>query len=210
MLSKYTIRAPFDGYAVAEFTEVGAWLAKGDPVTEVIQLDPVELEVFVPERYVVAVGVGMESRVALEAIPGREFAGHVERVIPQADTRSRTFPVKIRLANPTHGDGHLLKSGMLARVVMAVGPPESALLAPKDALVLGGPTPRVFVVHDQGTPSDHEVTVRQVDVQLGVASGNLIQVKGQVDEGQRVVVQGNERLQDGQTVHLLSADGEPG
>ena len=44
----------------------------------------------VPERLIVAVHVGMPSRIVFDAIPGREFTGQVQRVISQADTRSRT------------------------------------------------------------------------------------------------------------------------
>ena len=112
------------------------------------------------------------------------------------------------MKNPEQEDGHLLRSGMLARVVLAVGPPQTALLVPKDALVLGGPTPRVFVVQTRGASAGQEATVQPVDVQLGVSTGNLVQLKGQVREGQLVVVQGNERLRDGQAVRLLTTGAE--
>ena len=205
-LSKYSILAPFDGYVVAEHTEVGAWLSQGDPVAEVVQLATVELETFVPERLIVAVRVGMETRVTLEAIPGDEFTGCVDRIISEADTRSRSFPVKIRLTNPETDDGHLLRSGMLARVVMAVGPRETVLLVPKDSLVLGGPSPRIFVVRDDVNREDGQCVVDPVDVQLGVASGNLIQVMGQVHEGQQVIDRGNERLRPGQIVRIVATE----
>ena len=90
MLAKYTIQAPFDGYVVAEFTEVGAWLKQGDPVAEVIQLDWVELEAFVTERHIVGTRVGLEARIVFESLPGQEFTGHVHRVISQADVRRET------------------------------------------------------------------------------------------------------------------------
>ena len=40
-LTKHVIRAPFAGYVVQEHTEVGEWLAQGDPVVEVFALDSV-------------------------------------------------------------------------------------------------------------------------------------------------------------------------
>lgn len=207
VLQKYTIRAPFDGYVTQEFTEIGAWLSRGDPVAEVIQLDQVELEAFVPERFILATRIGMETQVTVEAIPGREFTGWVTRLIAQADTRSRTFPVKIRVDNPQHEGGRLLKSGMLARVVIPVGQPESVLLVPKDAVVLGGPTPRIVVVQEEqgleGNLAGRQVTVDPIDVKLGAAFDGLIQIEGKVQEGQWVVVQGNERLRAGQVVRVM-------
>ena len=90
--------------------------------------------------------------------------------------------------------------------MMAVGPPEPALLVPKDSLVLGGRRPRIFVVRDGAPSDDGQCTVDSIDVQLGVASGNFIQVKGQVYEGQRVIDRGNERLRPGQVVRIISTD----
>jgi hypothetical protein len=76
-----------------------------------------------------------------------------------------------------------------------------AMLVPKDALVLGGPQPVVFVV-DMAAPDAKQGKARPVPVQLGVAEGNMIQVTGGVQPGQMVVVQGNERLRPGQDVQI--------
>ena len=81
--------------------------------------------------------------------------------------------------NEAMGDGKSLPPEQFERrVVMAVGPPKPALLVPKDALVLGGQTPRVFVIQKDSDRSSGATTVRPIDVQLGIASGNLIEVKG--------------------------------
>ena len=48
-IDRHTITAPFDGYVVTEHTEVGAWLMKGAPVMEVVELDQVDVEVMVLE-----------------------------------------------------------------------------------------------------------------------------------------------------------------
>ena len=96
IVRKYSVRAPFDGYVVAEFTEVGAWVRSGDPVAEVIQLKPIEVEANLPERYIPDIRVGAAAKVVLTAMPGREYVGVIERVIPQADVRSRTFPIRVR------------------------------------------------------------------------------------------------------------------
>lgn len=199
-IKKYTIRAPFDGYVTVEHTEQGEWLSSADPVAEVIQLDPVEIDVAVPEQYVAYLQSGMKATVTLSALSDRLFEGVVARVVPQADLRSRTFPVKVRVVNPKQGDGHLLKSGMLARVTLTVGRRMPTLLVPKDALVLGGPSPSVIVAVTD--PKTKQTTARAVPVQIGAAYGRLIQVTGQLEQGDLVVVQGNERLRSGQPLKI--------
>lgn len=202
--AKYTIRAPFDGYVVAKRTELGEWVKQGDPVMEVVDLDPIEIEVTVPEVYIRHVRLGGQVTVRFDALPEDSFTGEVARIVPAADLRSRTFPVKVRLANPQGDDGHLIKAGMLARVTLAVGPAVQAILVPKDALVLGGPQPIVMaVVYD---PKAKVTTVRPVPVQLGVAEGNLIQVSGDLQPGQEVVVVGNERVRPGQPIQAAPLD----
>ncbi len=76
-------------------------------------------------------------------LPDRVFTGRVALIIPEADARARTFPVKVRVENPPEDNGPLLKAGMYARVTLPTGPTQNALLVPKDALVLGGPQPGV-------------------------------------------------------------------
>ncbi|MDA1055276.1 MAG: efflux RND transporter periplasmic adaptor subunit [Planctomycetota bacterium] len=196
--AKYTLRAPFEGYVAAKLSEVGAWVSRGDPVAEVIELDPIEIDVSVPEAFIAHVRIGAPAQIRADAVPDQAFTGTVARIIPDADLRSRTFPVKVRLANPKTEDGHLLKAGMLARVTLAVGPPIQALLVPKDSLVLGGPQPSLMVVTKD--PETQQETVRPVPVQLGITDGSLIQVTGNLAATDRVVVIGNERVRPGQPI----------
>ena len=44
-LEKYTVRAPFDGYVTAKHTEDGAWIKQGEPVVELVSVDPMEVSV---------------------------------------------------------------------------------------------------------------------------------------------------------------------
>jgi RND family efflux transporter MFP subunit len=197
--NKYTIRAPFPGHVVAKVTEVGAWLSRGDPVMEVVALDPIEVDISVPEAAIAYVTPGAPVQVQVDAIRDQVFTGVVDRIIPQADYRARTFPVKVRLDNPRDEAGsHLLKAGMLARATLAVGQQQQALLVPKDAIVLGGPTPTVMMV--QADPQSKQSIAAAVPVQLGVAVEGLIQVIGELQPGQPVIVIGNERVRPGQPV----------
>ncbi len=202
LIRKHTIVSPFDGYVVAEHTEVGQWISQADPVVEIVEVDQVEIAISLLEDYVANLRIDQEVRVEIGAIKQRTFAGKVALIVPQADVKSRSFPVKIRVENQFVDGLPMIKPGMLARVTLPVGAPASALMVPKDALVLGGPSPVVYAVvpgKDKNGPS----TVRLVPVQLGVVDEDLIQVKGELQPGEQVVHQGNERLFPGQPVAIL-------
>jgi HlyD family secretion protein len=190
-LAKHTIVSRFDGYLTVEHTEVGQWVKQGDLVAEVAALDEVEVTAYVVEQDVPYVHVGMSVLVEVPAVKDRVFTGEVIAVVPQADVQARTFPVKVRVKNETTGDGPLLKSGMYARVMLPTGDKQTALMVSKDALVLGGPQPIIYVVE---STDGKQGKASPVPVQLGVAEGSLIQVIGPLQPKQLVVIQGNERL----------------
>lgn len=192
-LEKFTIRAYFDGYVTAEHTEVGHWVRQGEPIAEIAALDQVEIRVLVLEDHIDQVRKGSHVRVEVGALHGRPFVGQVAQIVPQADVRSRTFPVHVRVENSRDDSGPLLKAGMFARVMLPIGKAENALLISKDAIVLGQATPIIYVV-DPDPKNAKQGKVRPVPVELGVADGALIQVRGQIKAGQQIVVRGNERL----------------
>ncbi len=202
-IAKHNITAPFTGYVVAEHTEVGQWLSAGAPVVDLYDLSEVDVEIPLLEDYIRHVHVGTQASVSFGALTGEVFQGNVALIVPQADERSRCFPVKIRLKNRIIDQGPLLRAGMFARATLSVGDPTTATLVPKDALVLGGPKPIVHVVDfDEG--SDESGRARLAPVELGVTQGSLIEVKGTVRPGDLVVVRGNERLRPGQPVVVVS------
>lgn len=200
-LTKHTIISRFDGYVTAEHTEIGQWVKQGDLVADVVALDEVEVVAYVVEQHVPHVRVGTQVTVQVPAIPGQRFMGVVTEVVPQADVQARTFPVKVRVANQFTDDVPLLKAGMYARVSLPTGGKHVATLVPKDALVLGGPQPMVYVVEGAQAGGDTGKAA-PVPVEIGVADGDMIQVAGPLQAGQLVVVQGNERLRPGQDVAI--------
>lgn len=205
-ITKSTITAPFDGYISAEFTEVGAWISQGDPIVEIIQLDEVEIQAPVTAESVVHLRIGDVIRVEFPELPNELITGTIDRIVPIATSRSRTFPVIIKLENSIRDGTPMLMAGMLARVEIPAGTREALPLVPKDSLVLNGNDRSVFLVDRK---SDDEVIARKVRVDLGVAVDDRIQVRGDIDADDQVVVAGNERLLPGASVKILrNVDGQ--
>ena len=190
-LERSIVRAPFAGVVVAEHCQVGAWLAIGAPVVEMMDLDALEVVVDVPERYFADTRPGIEARVTFSALADLDVSGTVSAVIPRANPQARTFPVKVRIANV---DGRI-GVGMLASVALPAGIPEPVVLVPKDAVVTQGDQRIVYVVTD----GDGGPTVAPRPVALGTGAGPWIAAAGIAAE-ERVVTRGNERLMPGMNV----------
>jgi RND family efflux transporter MFP subunit len=206
----YTIRAPFDGTVISKLTESGQWVAPGDAVAEIVQLDPIELVINVPQDFVPRLQRLIEKaaaekrplavQVGIDSIEGLHV-GEVSEIVPQADLRSRAFPVKVRLANPRIGDRPLIMPGMLGRASFFVGNESDVLMVKKDALVLGSPTTVVVAALN---PDGKSHGARPVAVEIGASMGDWISVMGPLKETDQVVVQGNERLFPGQAITIVS------
>ena len=200
-IAEHAIVAPFAGFVTKESTEVGQWIAKGSPVVDVVEIHQVEVEASVLEKYIPQVRLGMNAKVTMDALPGKSWVGEVTAIVPQADIRSRTFPIKVRLDNPTVDGRVVFMPGMFARVDLQFGNTENVFWVPKDAVVLGGQTPLVYAAADG--------KARPVPVVLGEAVNGLIEVHGPLRPGDQVVVEGNERLSPGRPLDIVRDDVPP-
>lgn len=194
-LNKSKIVAPFDGWITQEFTEIGQWVEEGGPIIEMVDLSHVQVEIPLPERYVSNIQTRDPVTATFDGLPKFEAQGRVFSLVAQADRNARTFPIKVEIPNPDLA----IKSGMVSRVTFQVGRPHQGIMIPKDALVLRGGQEFVFRVH--------EGTVDQIPVTAVLHVDNLVEIKGEIQAGMTVVVEGNERLFPGQPVRMLETPG---
>ena len=203
-LAKHTIRAPFAGWVVERFAEKGQWLSQGSLVARIAELDRVKIVAEVPEMSVRFLSPAAEVRLEFDAAPDQTWVGRIARVVPQADVLSRSFPVEVLLDNRVANGEPVLKGGMLARAWLPVGKTGSATVVPKDAVVLGGLRPLVYLIETAEADATTG-TVRPVDVALGVAVEGHVEIRGGLEPGQFVVTRGNERLRPGMKVSFQPA-----
>ena len=196
-LRKNSIRSPFSGVIVKKLVESGEWLERGRPVVRVVQMDPIRIDIMVPEKIISYVKLNDTTTTRFDSLNPGHMEGKVSAILPLADTASRTFPVRITLNNPHKK----LMIGMIARVSLSYGPKEEVFLVPQDALILTERKKMIVVLSDGKT-------AKPIAVQTGRVIGNLIEVIGDLRENERVVVKGNERLLPGQPVQPIEADGE--
>jgi RND family efflux transporter MFP subunit len=180
--------APISGFVAKEHIEVGEWVNAGGPVVTLVDLGRIKINVDVPERYAVLLSSRSDVKISIKSLPGRQFAGKVQSVLPSGDTGSRTYPVRIFIPNP----GLKIKSGMEAIALFSLDGGKNALLVQKDAVVPAGDNKIVFMIRD-GKALPVMVKV------LGYYDGNAA-VEGDLKPGDKVVIRGNERLRPGQPV----------
>ena len=199
---KHSIISRFEGYVVKEHTEIGQWVKRGDPVAEVVALDEVDVVVNVLENHIPFVAKNDLFSVTVVALDGRQVSAVVHAVVPDGDPRSRTFPVRLRIANTYDNGLPELKSGMLVQVALPTQESRKRVMVPKDSVVHSGDSKMVYVVEEDSKDA-LAGPVKLVPVTTGVARGALVEITSELPAGSLVVTQGNERLRPGQRAQVI-------
>jgi RND family efflux transporter MFP subunit len=191
-LAYATVTSPIDGYVVEKRSEEGALAAPGRPLLVVETIDEMKAVVQVPEADINRFSVGDSVTVEVGAAGDERRTGVVTQVNPAGNYASRQFSVQVRLGRA--GDP-ALKSGMYAQVLLPTDETR-ALTVPASALVEQGQLTGLYTVKD-GT-----VLLRWV--RTGKHYGDRIEILSGLSEGERYVVNGEQRLLDGQAVEEKS------
>jgi RND family efflux transporter MFP subunit len=179
------ITAPFDGVVTDRLVHPGALVGSGsNPLLIIQQVAHLRLVVAVPEEDVGGIARGGKVEFHVPAYPGRMFSGTVARAAHALDQKTRSMPVELDVFN---SDG-ALSPGMYPAVKWPVRRSRPALLVPKTSVVTT--TERVFVVRDKDGRAEW------VDVRKGAEDGDLIEVIGKLQPGDRVVRRATDEIRE--------------
>jgi len=201
-LTDASLYAPAAGFISKRAIEPGQTAGAGNPVFEIVKLNPVEINVGVPETDIHLVRVGQMASVTIPALPMESFEGKVRVMNVSADPNTRTYMTRIVVPNPAH----ILRVGMVAEariegdrtIHLMTLPAETILRDPQGATI-------VFVYY----PEQQRAYAKRVET--GVVYGREIAIKSGLSGDEAVVFAGQERLRDGTVVSLTgrSAPGGP-
>ncbi len=194
VLDRHALRAPFDGVVSAKLTELGEWVNPGQAVLELVTIDDVRLDFPVPEDYLADMQPGAAVSFSLNANPGQEYSGRVATVVPVTEPGARTFLLRV-LADDK---GQRMIPGMSVRAQLRLATGTRGLAVPRDA-ILRFPDGRVVVWTVEPGP-EGELIVRENRVTTGYAYDAMVEIREGLQAGARIVIRGNEALQDGQQV----------
>ncbi|OZS42745.1 efflux RND transporter periplasmic adaptor subunit [Photobacterium sanguinicancri] len=109
-LSNTTVTAPFDGIVNILHVEQGDYLGIGDPIANVVDLDPLVITADVSERHIQSIHHGQKANITLST--GLSLAGKLRYKASIASETTNTFPIELEVANPNSS----LAAGISAEV----------------------------------------------------------------------------------------------
>lgn len=196
-LDDTSVRAPFAGVVSERRVSVGDYVTKGAPVATVVRIDPLRVQLTVPETSVARVEPDQPVSLAVDSYAGQTFTGRVRYVSPSLKPEQRALTIEAVVPN---ADGRL-KPGMFVTAEITQPRPEAGLLVPAAAVRNERGTTRVFVVRD-----DH---VEERIVTTGQVVGELVEIVNGLQKDESVAVTNLNRLTDGSPVKMATGPAAP-
>lgn len=182
------IYSPVNGVVLKKLAEAGEAIAAGYPTVVIGQVDRVWIETGVPDGDISSLRTGQKAEVYVYGMD-KTYEGIVDEITSLADTKTRTFSVKILVDN-TSGE---LKSGMISRVDVKMHESEK-LLVPLSSIIQMSTGPVLYIY------SDEKQTAVRRTVETGEITGEHIEITGGLEYGEKVIVEGQSVIRDGDRV----------
>lgn len=190
-LADTRLYAPFAGIISVKSIERGAMAAPGTNAFTILKTDVVYAKAAVTESEIAKLTIGKSAAVSIPVL-NDTCIGSVTIINPEADATTRTFNVKIRLANPK---GNLLP-GMMSNIYINTGKLVNAITVPAASIIRDADDlTYVFVVNEA-----HKAIRRRVAT--GGLSASEVLITNGLQAGDKVVIAGQNKLKDGQLVSL--------
>jgi membrane fusion protein, multidrug efflux system len=194
---RYTqLVADHAGVITAENADTGQNVQSGQAVYQLAWSGDVDVVCDLPETAVAGLAVGENAQVSLPALPGRQYTAQIREIAAAADPQSRTWRVKLTLANPDAA----VRLGMTANVAIAgsragVGGSGGTFTIPATALFHDGNAPAIWIIHKPDNVLQlHRVVVSRYDARTITVTSGL------ADDDQ-IVLQGVHTVTAGEKVH---------
>ncbi len=184
-IERTRITTPFPGVVAERAAQAGERVAAGTRVVRMVNPESLEVVARAPLNYFRFVQPGDELAIT---VAGEILHAPLRTTVSVGDEARHVFELRLDLDAS-------LPVGQTVRVTVPTADVREVLAVPRDALVLRGDGIAVFIV-------DEDNKARRIRVTTGIGEGDMIEVRGPIQEGDRVVIRGNERLRQGQEVSV--------
>ena len=207
IIAQKAISAPFAGRIGIRKVDVGQYVAAGAALVSLQQLDPLYIDFAAPEQFFGDLALGQTVTAQVDLLGGLKVTGKIVNLDARVDRDTRTLLVRAEMANP---DKKVLP-GMFGNVEVEAGQPHEAVTAPRTAISysLYGDAVYVVVPQDAQKGFDGPLRVERRFVRLGDTRDERVAISEGVKAGEKVVTQGQIKLQPDAPVTIQANSGLP-
>jgi membrane fusion protein (multidrug efflux system) len=188
------VRAPWDGLVAEKHVQPGQWVQRGTRIATLVRIDPLRVELAVPETGVAAVRRGQKVEFHVQAYPDRTFEGSIAYVGPSLRSESRALVVEALVPN---GDGRL-SPGLFATARIELPAARPSIVVPMTAVRTEAGVSSAFIVKNDRA----ELRLVQLGREL---PGGLVEIQRGIVAGERVIAKPVPQIGDGSHVTACAA-----
>ena len=185
-LSDTKITTPISGIVTARYVNVGTMTVGAPQATQianVVDISRLKAKVQVAEKDVFRLHVGDAVDVTTDVFPNAIFTGKIFTISSKGDD-GHTYAVEVLLPNPRQE----LKAGMFVHLTFKLDVQNSVLIIPRTAIIGSLQNAQVYVVSNN--------IARLRSILAGKETGTDVEVLQGIQEGEMVVVDGQNNLND--------------
>jgi membrane fusion protein, multidrug efflux system len=192
------VKASISGTVTQVPVQVGSSVAPNFPIAKISKMDELELILYVAERFISKMRIGLPAVIKTEAFPGEVFTGSISELSPVVDKVSRTMEVKLKIEDPESR----LKAGMFGVVKLITEEKENIVKIPAEAMIKRFGESYVFVLKDD--PSSDRKLAEKRQVVSGLRIDNQLEIIEGLSGGEEIVVRGQTLLDDNSPIKVVS------
>ncbi|KAA0577740.1 efflux RND transporter periplasmic adaptor subunit [Azospirillum sp. Sh1] len=197
LIGQKLIKAPFDGDLGIRQVNVGDYVNPGATIVTLTDLSQLYINFTLPEQALPKLSVGQGVLINVDALPGRDFEAKITTIEPQVSADTRAVKVQATMDNRERQ----LRPGMFASVRVVLPPQPNTLTVPETAVDYTVYGDSVFVAaKKQGQDGKEQMVVERKAVKTGDRLANRVEIRSGLNPGDRVVVSGQLKLDNGAAV----------
>jgi RND family efflux transporter MFP subunit len=189
-LSDTKITTPISGIVTARYVNVGT-MVMGAPqatlVANVVDISRLKVKVNVAEKDVIRLKVGEKVEVTTDVFPNSVFTGSIFSISSKGD-EGHTYPVEVVLNNSKQQ----IKAGMFGRVMFTPKISGAAIVIPRECIIGSVKDAALYVINNKVAKLRSVVTGKEIGTNIEILNG--------LQEGEQVVVNGQNNLSDNASV----------
>lgn len=193
-LRKSTIYSPFNGHVATRFKQKGELANPGQPIVNLIQLDPIKFIVPIPERDIYKLAPGNVVTINLPATQ-KNIKGIVYKIAQVANRSSHTVNVEIEIENPKEYHNYIFKPGMFAKMELPLTRRQKAFVIPLDSIIRTEKESLIFI--------EREKKAIKIIIDTVATNENEALVSGDIKQNDRLIIKGQHNLVNNQIVNSV-------
>lgn len=193
-LSNTIVDSPMTGVVSALNVKQGQMAASGQPAATIVNMDTVYIRINVVENVINSLKEGQAVQISIPAAFDGYIDSTIDYVSQSADPMNKLYEVRINIDNLEYG----IRSGMTGSVKLSLDKSENVIVIGSNAIINKEGKNIVYIIEEEKAV--------EKEVEIGLDTGELVEIKSGIAEGDMIIIEGQHYVSDGAVVKVVRGE----